>query len=62
MNKQKQSRKIICCNCDSWELAPNVEMGTCRTLGSPTWYNSQCLLGVSEEIKKPEIETKIKID
>jgi hypothetical protein len=29
MSKETQSRPVLCMNCSCWEVAPNVELGTC---------------------------------
>jgi hypothetical protein len=55
-------RNILCCNCNEWKVAPNVELGTCTfdNGNDTTWYNSKCIYGLSENVipGKLEITTK----
>ena len=63
---QKQSRSVLCVNCDNWHVAHNVEQGTCKLeqdgeiMETPTNYDTRCLYGIVNYTTPPEIETKTK--
>ena len=55
-------RDLICKDCSSWKMCPNVELGICEfdAVKSTTWYNSRCILGLEVKVETPEIECVIK--
>ena len=58
----KESRLILCGNCDDWEQMPNPEIGLCTyDNGSDTTrYDTRCLLGLYEDVEVPST-TKFQI-
>ena len=53
-------RATLCCNCSSWEIAPNCEQGTCTINGpdeehqATTNYDTRCLYGLASRVWVPE--------
>ena len=57
----RNTRLILCRNCQSWEQAPNPEQGTCTAdeSNNPTNYDTRCLLGLFENLEVPLIDNYI---
>jgi hypothetical protein len=51
--ESKQSRLILCRNCNEWQQAPNPEQGTCAVseTNNATNYDTRCLMGLSEKVE-----------
>jgi hypothetical protein len=54
-----KTRLILCRNCNDWKQLPNEEQGTCifDEIENTTNYDTRCLLGISESVITPEVET-----
>jgi len=64
----KQSRCIICKDCQSFKQAPNPRLGTCELeqegeiIINTVYYNTECIYGLSITIKTPNIQKRLSHD